>query len=214
MRRIGSILIVLTFALAGANFASADGHDVMPSGEHFTLNILGKEKIGGGKSDKFGGNAIFVPLSGLCRIDLTSGSEFLVTDPNCVKDGRASFQLDEVIGTNDDGTSFAQYAVYIRALAKPGGEATFRSCFTDDGEEWCSTETVTVTRIAGQSQPTDITKESLSVCQDADGDGEYTREPLFSEDREGYYWEYTNDGLRLAQLRFYPAQVALSDPCV
>lgn len=38
---------------------------------------------------------------------------------------------------------------------------------------------------------------------DADGDGKVDRYPLVSDALSSYFWSYDNQGLRLAQLRFY-----------
>ena len=39
---------------------------------------------------------------------------------------------------------------------------------------------------------------------DIDGDGDIDRTELFSDPLDEYYWYYDNNGLKLAQLRFYP----------
>ncbi|MBY5161442.1 hypothetical protein [Salsipaludibacter albus] len=84
-----------------------------------------------------------------------------------------------------------------------------------DGEAYCSIEQVgtdILTRTKGKSSFTNVTAEMLTIVfeveVDLDGDGIadetiYIRVPIFDELLEGEYWEYDNNGLRLAQVRFY-----------
>ena len=116
----------------------------------------------------------------------------------------------------------AAYSVYSRALGKPGGKATITTCATDpyDGTVVCSTENAVVVRptSANGNKPAwqDVTKEltSLVTCYDT-ATGNYgsnicsldtaktVRVALFSGGLYDWFWNYYNQGLRLAQLRFY-----------
>ncbi|HLE96991.1 MAG TPA: hypothetical protein VI997_06420 [Candidatus Thermoplasmatota archaeon] len=186
-----------------------------PSGEHYNLNILGKEKVGKGVGGKDTGGRIFVPLYGTCRIMLTEGT-FLVKDADCVKDAKAAFQLPNPDPDNDGASA---YSVYIRPLAKPGGNAQFTTCFQEVNpdtlvvEEWCSSEKVVITRVGGSSPAQDVTPQATTVCYDSDGDGDLDREHIFADENKDYLWKYDNNGLRLAQLRFYPIPADISMPC-
>lgn len=208
MLRAFSILTVLGLAAAMLSTSSALG-PLPVSGEHFTLNVIGKESVGAGTGDKVGGSKLFVPLYGDCRIDLTEG-EFAVTDADCVNDPNAGFQLPNPDPERD---GFSQYSIYIRPLGKPGGNSVFTTCREDSDGTWCSTESVYVVRAAGYSPRTDVSKEMLTVCYDKDSDGDYEREPIFADENADYFWTYENNGLRLAQLRFYPAPADISGPC-
>jgi hypothetical protein len=76
---------------------------------------------------------------------------------------------------------------------------------TADDEIVCSTENVVLLRTKGQQKFTNVTRELTTLCWDTDGDDVCdTRLPLFDSALEGYFWNYSNNGLRLAQLRFYP----------
>ena len=208
MIRTLGILALLALLVPAFAFP-ATAVDPLPTGEHFTLNVLGKEKVGLGIGGKVGGSTMMVPLYGLCRINLSEGN-FQVLDKDCVNDGVSAFQLPNP-DPEDDGVS--EYAIFVRPLGKPGGSATFTTCLEDDGEKWCSTENVFVARAAGYSPSTDVSREMLTVCYDRDGDGTYEREQIFDDENKDYFWQYDNNGLRLAQLRFYPMQVSISGDC-
>jgi hypothetical protein len=214
----GGIHLIRTFTLAIATLLLVTGmpmtgaalDDPLATGSHFTLNVLGKEKVGAGTGDKVGGSKIFVPLHGNCRIDLSEGG-FQVQDADCVNDPRAAFRLPN---PDPENTGVSHYSIYVRPLGKPGGSAVFTTCLEDeDGETWCSTESVYVARVGGYSPSTDVSREMLTVCYDRDGDGTYEREQIFDDANRDYFWSYENSGLRLAQLRFYPAPADISGPC-
>jgi hypothetical protein len=195
-----------------------------PSGAHYTLNIIGVPKD---KSPDFtGGNGhrIFVDLGKTgelanTRINLTEG-DFAVTDANGT-DGVAGFQLPNPDPDLDGTTS---YSVYVRALGKPGGKATMQSCYEDATGTWCAAnftggvEPITIQRTkSGVAKFVNVSKDLLFVdfCMtwDAGLDGvlgtaddvctSVDQIPLFSSKDLSYYWSYDNEGLKLAQLRFY-----------
>ncbi len=100
----------------------------------------------------------------------------------------------------------------------------------DDGYLTCSLENTILTRDKGKSLFTDVTQELTSllayICdvdltQDGSGnwicddDGDLVADPeavtltriaLFAGDTEDWFWNYDNNGLRLAQLRFYEVE--------
>ena len=202
--------------------AAATGNGA-PSGAHYTLNIIGVPKD---KSPGFtGGNGhrIFVDLgrtgaAANTRINLSPG-EFAVLDANGT-DGTAAFQLPN---PDPDGDGTTSYSVYVRALGKPGGKATMQSCYEDATGTWCAVdfvggvEPITLTRSKGPSKFTNVSKDLLFVdyCTEwsAGVDGtpgtdddvctEVDQIALFSNDLLTYFWSYDNEGLKLAQLRFY-----------
>lgn len=176
-----------------------------PSGYHYNLNLIGV-KVGHEKPIDFtGGNGrrIFVKLDGRTKILLREG-EFDVLDANGT-DGTASFQLPEPDATDDGITD---YSVFVRGLGKPGGSAMMRSCYFDQqtSTEYCSGGgyIVNVTSHGNNNKFQNVTNQLLYVWADIDGDGDVDRTELFSDPLDEYYWYYDNDGLKLAQLRFYP----------
>ena len=187
-----------------------------PSGAHYTLNIIGVPKD---KSPTFtGGNGhrIFVDLgrtgeAAPTRINLAPG-DFGVLDANGT-DGVAAFQLPNPDPDLDGTTS---YSVYYRALGKPGGKATMQSCYEDATGTWCAAkfdggvEPITIERTKGTVPKfVNVSKDLLFVdfCTQWDITGticlNVDQIPLFSNGALLYSWSYDNEGLKLAQLRFY-----------
>ena len=171
-----------------------------PSGPHYGLNIIGVEK---GKSPNLSGGSghrIFVPMYATSRINLNEG-EFQVLDANAT-DGVGAFSLPD---PDADGDGVTSYSVYARALGKPGGSSITTTCATDPttGELVCSNETMVLVRGSGSSKFTNVSKALLFVMADIDGDGDVDRLPLFDDRLQDYFWNYDNNGLRLAQMRFY-----------
>ncbi|MFZ5891289.1 MAG: hypothetical protein ACOY0T_09585 [Myxococcota bacterium] len=205
----GMTLGVLMSLAAVACGASPDGEpesiqaitgNGAPNGAHYNLNIIGVDNAK--KADMTGNNGgrIFVPLSGSAKINLSEGS-FQVLDANGT-DGTAAFQLPSPDPDNDGTTT---YSVFARALGKPGGSSRTTTCATDPttGELWCSVYSSVLVRNSGKSRFENVSRELLYVYADIDGDGTAERYPLFSTALQDYYWQYDNQGLRLAQLRFY-----------
>jgi hypothetical protein len=179
---------------------STGGGNGAPSGAHYGLNIIG---VSNGKNPNMSGgdgHRIFVPLSGTAKIGLTEG-EFAVLDANGT-DGTASFQLPD---PDPDGDGVTAYSVYARALGTPGGSSITTTCAIDPetGEKICSNLTMVLARSSGGSKFTNVSRALLYVTADIDGDGDIDKVPLFDDRLQEYFWQYDNNGLRLAQLRFY-----------
>lgn len=172
-----------------------------PNGAHFNLNIIGvpKEKT----AEISSGNRIFVPLEGVCKINLTPG-DFSVLDGNCTDNSPAAFQLPN---PDPDGDGTTDYTVWARPLGKPGGKATATTCATDPttGEEVCSLESSAFVRNKGKSSFENVSKGFLTVLYDDDGDASTApiRVSIFDDRLQDYFWNYDNKGLKLLQLRFY-----------
>ena len=184
-----------------------------PSGAHYTLNIIGVPRDKSASFEGGSGHRIFVDLGRTgavanTRINLTMG-DFAVLDANGT-DGTAAFQLPN---PDPDGDGTTSYSVYVRALGKPGGSATMQSCYEDGTGTWCAVDflggvdPITLTRSKGGSKFVNVSKDLLfvdyctqweeGVCTSVD------QIALFSNDLLTYFWSYDNQGLKLAQLRFY-----------
>ena len=185
--------------------ASATGNGAQ-SGPHFNLNIIGVPKAKNVDPALYAnmGHRIFMPLSGSGKIWLTPGEDFRVLDYDGT-DGSASLQLVDPFPEGVDGYT-AVYKIYVRALGKPLGTANIASGFVDEnGAEWYSLETVTVTRSKGRSLFSDKTLELTTIYVDITDDGvdNPVRYRLFDNELWDYFWQYDNAGLKLCQLRFY-----------
>jgi hypothetical protein len=107
----------------------------------------------------------------------------------------------------------AAYEIWARALGKQGGKAYMTLCATEtidhDGngilDEVCNTgmNVVLLERKKGQQKFQDVTDELTLLQANIDLDAAIEKVPLFATDFEDFVWYYDNQGLRLAQLRFY-----------
>jgi hypothetical protein len=206
---LASGLVSVSVMAAKPGTTDDDGIDYngngSPSGSHYTLNILGMDNPKGKTEEetiKSNGRRIFVNISGNTKIMLSAG-DFGVIDYDGT-DGTAAFRLPNP-DPDCDGTT--EYSVYGRALGG-GGSATMTTCADDGGETYCSTAGYVATfdrTSGGKSKFTNVSRELLYVTGDFTDDDTVNikRYPLFGDTTALYYWDYDNDGLRLAQLRFY-----------
>jgi hypothetical protein len=135
--------------------------------------------------------------------DCANVSGFQVLDANGT-DGLAKFALPNPDPTNS-GT--ALYSVYVRALGIPGGSATNTTCGVDPAlatDTICSVVQLDLSRSKGQQSFQNVTKEMLYVYAVLPGHTTVSRVPLFDSALRDYFWNYDNNGLKLAQFRFYP----------
>lgn len=202
-------LLMTATAVAGlvASPAYARGNEA-PSGQHYSLNIIGVDARQD-RPDNAAGHVIFVDLNGPTKINLEEG-DFQVNDKDGT-DGVAEFQLPAPDENNDGTTS---YSVFARALGSPQGNpsSTTNTCFEDATGTYCSTISMVLERKKGQSTFGNVSKYLLYIYVDTDADGDADlRVPLFADENADYWWDYTNDGLRLAQLRFYPCATVVPD---
>jgi hypothetical protein len=210
-------------AVTPALSASATGNGA-PSGAHYTLNIIGVAKDKSADFSGGDGRRIFVDLgrtgaAANTRINLTEG-DFGVLDANGT-DGVAAFRLPN---PDPDGDGTTSYSVYVRALGKPGGQATMQSCYEDATGTWCAVdfaggvEPITLERSKnGAAKFVNVSKDLLFVdyCTawsagtdlilgtEDDVCTSVSQIALFSNNLLSYFWSYDNQGLKLAQLRFY-----------
>lgn len=228
-----SLRLLLLAGLAGslpglpADAAPPDTGNGAPNGAHYSLNIIGVAK--GKSADMTGaqGHVIFVKLDGgskiwLCEAGVDAGCEdvqdFQVVDKNGTDGDGALFALPN---PDPDGDGTTVYSVFARALGKPGGRSVTTTCATgpgDDGElgtaddeEVCSLIQLELVRDKGRSRFENVSKYLLYIYADVTGDGVLERVPLFDEGLRGYFWDYENTGLKLAQLRFYQCATIVPD---
>jgi hypothetical protein len=224
------IAAALVAGVAAPASAQNTNYGTVPQGAHYSLNIIGVENPKKSKMRDSNRHTIFVALTGETRIYLVPGPDFVVCDGNgfdaavdCSGDSKptngAVFQLpcndnlpddnDLLIACDEPEANRAFYEVWARALGQPGGSATVRTCAWDPdlASIVCSAESVLIVRPASPNgnKPAwqNVTNELTSMVVDIDGDGSLDRVALFASNLEDWFWKYTNDGLRLAQLRFY-----------
>ena len=148
-----------------------------------------------------------------------AGESFQVLDANATDSNGAQFQLPADVSTT--------WTVWARALGKPGGNANMTTCATEDvvdpttgattQEVICSLATLTVTRTKNakfQNVSSDLlfitllvdpaTNADLATCLGVTTATQVSL-PLFNGCLQNYFWNYQNNGLKLLQLRFYPA---------
>jgi hypothetical protein len=212
-----------------------------PSGPHFNLNIIGMKYDKNANMDCGNGHRIFVPMETPgnggkppTKIMLTEAPDevtFAVIDCDGT-DGRAEFMLPNP--APDTESRCTRYSVWIRALGKQGGKAKMTTCAERcvevdpldpetcvTWEEVCSVESVTLERTRGKQKFVNVSKELLTICaeictvyDETTGeciDTEWMRLYLFDPLLQGYFWEYNNNGLKLAQLRFYMEETCYSE---
>jgi len=206
------VLVLLMGVIVAPGFAKTTGNGA-PAGPHFTLNIIGTSEKNM-EPDKEGGHVIFALFNKATgktstRIMLGQGEDFRVLDKDGT-DGEAKFQLpnDLYVVANEE-TITSKYAVYVRALGKPG-TSTLTSGFIDEyGDEWFSLGSVTVTKKAGQPPKfVNATRDLFSITYiDPDTLKEVTV-PLFADELCEYFWDL--DGtLRHLQMRFYEEETRI-----
>jgi len=234
MNKVFAAGVLLSIAaLASPAYAQGDGNGGL-SGNHYNLKILGKDNCSGDDLVGSNRHTIQVllklsdatptdPTPGTAldkrnKIFLQPGDDFQVLDGNACDGDGAWFQLppnpfscpETDPECLDSDPTFQEYQVWARARSG-GGSATITTCRQDKVtlEFQCSTENTldVLTRTKGKNTNnfSNVTKQLTTVCLDTDGDGACNlRSGIFEEEAFSYFWDYDNNGLRLAQLRFYP----------
>ena len=160
--------------------------------------------------------------------DGTDGyAELMVADP--FEDTDSPCYGDSSRNTGTVCTEAASYHIFARVRGK--GQMGIALCFCDDPDidvgseecpadnEYCATPGV-LDSTSMKGKATDITKNLLTVCADVDGDGTTDGVGLFdnfaTNDNDGidgnegevndesYFWTVDNNGVRNAELRFFP----------
>jgi len=194
-----------------------------PSGGHYNLNIIGHTKCSGDDLKNTNRHNIQVLLNGGDSAGRIGGTLASLLDKRnkiyLSQSFDGTFTVMDGNACDGDGASFrlpapGSYEIYARALGQPGGAATMTTCDTGagadlilgtaDDEIVCSTENVLLARSKGKSSFSNVTTQLTTITVDLDGDGVLDTVSLFDAALQDYFWNYDNNGLRLAQLRLYP----------
>jgi hypothetical protein len=227
------VMATVVMGLAVSLVTPADAGNGAPSGAHYNLNIIGVDNPKNSTLTGSDRHTIFVALGSkkpaapvTTDIWLTPG-DFQVCDGNgfdpafdCSGNpiGRgqtgAVFQLpcNTAVTTDfgcEGGTVSASYQVWARALGQPGGSAVITTCAYDDTDtRVCSSETTLNVLSRGNGKQTfqNVTSALTTlqdVCLNPPDCTIIGDVSLFNSLFEDYVWQYDNNGLRLAQIRFY-----------
>jgi hypothetical protein len=189
-------MVTLLALLTGSSAYAGNG---AINGGCYNLQIIGVKTKTASLTDS-NRHTIFVPISGKTKILLSEGA-FNVKDGNGT-DGEAAFSLPAPDAANTGTTA---YSVYARLVGKPGSGIDMSTCGTDElGITYCSTETMSMSRIAGTSKFLNVSQQLLYVYADLDADGIIDRTPLFSDALSDYFWDVDTTGRVHAQLKFCP----------
>lgn len=217
---VGGLLAVL-LSFGGSTATAANPHP------DYLVNIIGVDNGKHADMTDSRRRTIFVDLYGPSKINLVEG-EFEVRDGNATKGSPAVLALPDP-DVDGDGELDGIYSVSVRALGTPGGAANVATCAelideleasltgrnrksVVDDAAYCTFEEKSVNLERKNGQPTwgDVTEELLTITLEVEfhneaGDLIGIQEltiPLFDDRLESQFWEYTNDGLHLVQVRF------------
>ncbi len=204
---LAGLAMLFTFTAKVPTISAGHG---APSGPHYNLNIIGVPKDKTADMTGNMGHRIFVKLQGNSTIWLAEGDNFQVLDANGTDKDGAKFQLPD---PDPDDDLVSEYSVFVRTLGTPGGQASMTTCYETGTERVCSMEKLTLKRDNnGAPKFSNVSKTLFTVFVDTDGDGVGdTRMGIFDNKAYQYLWDYDNNGLKLAQLRFYPVTTDMND---
>jgi len=224
-------ILGLAWATLGAMPGFASGVGTQCSGQFlFKMNIIGVDNPKTAPMTNTDRKTIFVALGKQgspvnSNIFLTQGA-FSVCDGNAFDpaiacDGTpiknttlgnlngAVFQLPCNLNVQTDvactGVS-ACYSIFFRALGKPNpnGGTTITTCgITSGGDTICSSNnTELISRNKGTPTFKDVTKALTSLACPAGSFCQGQTLPLFNNQFENFFWQYSNQGLRVGMVVF------------
>ncbi len=110
------------------------------------------------------------------------------------------YELSQSIMCDEEDAQLA-YEVWVRELGTPSGGGYLKLCgpYETEPGNYCNTGDNIVTLLRKNPPKFVNVTHKLTVLYSTAGP-----KALFAGDNEGWYWDYDNNGLKLAQLRFYP----------
>ena len=214
MKKLFGFLIAAIMVLTlGAGAASAGvGSEIPDNGKHYQLNIIGVAKGKTADMSNPDRRTVFVNLG---------KNDAITTKINVMANTANPTQFEVIDGNGTDGeatiavpyTTYGtlSYNVYAIALGKPGGSVHVDAEVTFDDNTTAGLLMTSFDLARGKGKPTvknisDIFRASGTIDWDGDGvaDTTFTNVWVFNVPTLlVYYWNYTNSGLKLMQLRFY-----------
>ena len=232
MFKIKTAIVAVVCTAFGAMPVFAAGVGNQCSGQFlFKMNIIGVDNPKTASMTNTDRKTIFVALGKQgspvnSNIFLTQGT-FSVCDGNAFDpaiacDGTpiknttlgnlngAVFQLpcNQNVQTTTDCTGFSMcYSVFFRALGTPTGNnggTTITTCgITSTGDTICSSNnTELISRNKGTPTFKDVTKALTSLACPAGSFCQGQTLPLFNNQFENFFWQYSNQGLRVGMVVF------------
>ena len=211
------LAVAILATLSGVTVAAKspevqDKSNGAPSGAHFNLNVIGWAQSDQNNGDEWNGNdlsgnghRIFIPLKTTWQNDPkdTDGTAnepgVSGTEVGPQKGVKIKVQWDTTFDVIDcdatDGEAILQmpeggFDIYVRALGKPGGYLDL-DAYIIEGNVYYLVGHVDIDRPnGGKSKFEDISRILI-----------YQSNPVWDYDE--YFWQLYNNGLRLAQFRFY-----------
>ena len=209
-RLILAVAIIAGLTLAVPTFAQV-GQGL--SGPHYNLNIIGVKNPKTTPMDETDRHTLFVPLTGSVKISYVAGTEFQVLDGNCTDADGCTIEVPS------DPLGDLCYDVFATGLGKPNaGQVIVNASCTIDGligscADALLLDTFTVDRPKGKPRRHDISDVFRATgCVDLGGvegvcdtgDLQFNNVWIFNIPQLlDYFWDYTNTGLKLMQVRFY-----------
>jgi hypothetical protein len=202
---ISTILVIALVASVVPSYAAFSGQ-VTDNGPHFNLNIIGVPHGKTANMSNMDRHTVFVPMDKPCKITIQANTAdptaFAVLDGNGT-DGQTVIAVPYTIyGT-------LSYNVWAIALGKPNGNTHVDATVVFDDNTYGALLQTSFDLARKNGKPT---VQNISDIFTASGyivnpDGTITtfdnvwvfNVPSLLD----YYWTYTNDGLKLMQLRFY-----------
>lgn len=192
--------IVNTHALAAPRAGNTGGGC-------YNMQIIAQNSKSASLTDT-SGHSLFIAMNARTKILLQEG-DFSILDRNGT-DGTASFRLPNPDPTNSGTT---KYSVFMRLVGKPGSSVDMATCGSDlAGEVYCSSDDISMSRIAGSSKFLNVSQQLLYIYADINADGVVERVPLFDSSLEEYFWQVDSQGRLHAQVRFCPVATTVAAP--
>ena len=211
------LAVAILATLSGVTVAAKspevqDNSNGAPSGAHFNLNVIGWAQSDQNNGDEWNGNdlsgnghRIFIPLKTTWNKDPKTTTD----EPNepgvsgttvgPQKGVKIKVQWDTNFAVIDcdatDGEAILQmpeggFDIYVRALGKPGGALDLDAYIIEGGYYYYVGHVDIDRPNGGKSKFEDISRILI-----------YQSNPVWDYDE--YFWQLYNNGLRLAQFRFY-----------